>query len=98
MSGIDIIKEQIQPFINVAKEHTNKTFLLTEIGCGIAGFNPEEIAPLFIGTNIFRTFIYRNHFENYSEQRIKTFKGFDKNLICRNHQYEIGKNTITKWC
>ncbi len=25
------------------------TFLVTPIGCGIAGFSPEEIAPLFAG-------------------------------------------------
>ena len=30
-----------------AKEHSQYTFLVTEIGCGIAGFAPKEIAPLF---------------------------------------------------
>lgn len=42
---------QIQPyvddFIRFAREHPEKTFLVTEIGCGIAGFTPREIAPLF---------------------------------------------------
>ena len=31
----------------VAKEHQNLTFLVTRIGCGIAGFTDDEISPLF---------------------------------------------------
>ena len=34
-------------FITFAKEHTELTFLVTRIGCGIADFTDEEIAPLF---------------------------------------------------
>ena len=34
-------------FIRFAKEHSQFTFLVTRIGCGIAGFRDEEIAPLF---------------------------------------------------
>ena len=30
-----------------AKEHPELKFLVTEIGCGIAGFTVKEIAPLF---------------------------------------------------
>ncbi|KAA6337055.1 3' 5'-cyclic adenosine monophosphate phosphodiesterase CpdA [termite gut metagenome] len=33
--------------MHFAKEHPELKFLLTEIGCGIAGFTVEEIAPLF---------------------------------------------------
>ena len=36
-------------FIEFAKEHSELKFLVTEIGCGIAGYTPEEIAPLFKG-------------------------------------------------
>lgn len=32
---------------NFAEQHPSKTFLVTEIGCGIAGFTVGEIAPLF---------------------------------------------------
>ena len=34
-------------FIAYAREHSELTFLVTRIGCGIAGFRDEEIAPLF---------------------------------------------------
>ena len=34
-------------FIGYAKEHPEMTFLVTRIGCGIAGFRDEQMAPLF---------------------------------------------------
>lgn len=34
-------------FIEFARLHPEMKFLLTEIGCGIAGFSPKDIAPLF---------------------------------------------------
>lgn len=45
--GVDEIYPYVKDFISFAKEHPELTFLVTEIGCGIAGFLPEEIAPLF---------------------------------------------------
>lgn len=41
------IQPYIDEFIQFAKEHPDKTFLVTEIGCGIAGFTAKDIAPLF---------------------------------------------------
>jgi hypothetical protein len=38
----------VDEFIEFAKEHPDLTFLVTRIGCGIAGFTDEEIAPLFV--------------------------------------------------
>lgn len=45
--GVDTIKPYVDDFILFAKEHRELTFLVTRIGCGIAGFRDEEIAPLF---------------------------------------------------
>ena len=45
--GVETIKPYVDEFISYAKEHTEYQFLVTEIGCGIAGFTVEEIAPLF---------------------------------------------------
>ena len=41
------INEYVQEFIEYAKENENKIFLVTEIGCGLAGYSPEDIAPMF---------------------------------------------------
>ena len=45
--GVDTIKPYVDEFIEFAKQHQEMTFLVTRIGCGIAGFTDEEIAPLF---------------------------------------------------
>lgn len=45
--GVETIKPYVDEFINYAKEHTEYQFLVTPIACGIAGFTPGEIAPLF---------------------------------------------------
>jgi hypothetical protein len=47
--GVETIKPYVDDFIRFALEHPEKRFLVTPIGCGIAGFTPEEIAPLFHG-------------------------------------------------
>jgi len=43
------IKPYVDRFIDVAKEHPELTFYVTEIGCGLAGLKPKEVAPLFKG-------------------------------------------------
>lgn len=45
--GVDVIKPYVDEFIAFAKEHSELTFLVSPIGCGIAGFTVDEIAPLF---------------------------------------------------
>ena len=46
--GIDEIKPYVDKFIQYAKEHPMNRFLVTRIGCGIAGFSDKEMAPLFL--------------------------------------------------
>lgn len=41
------IKPYVDEFLTFAKAHPELKFLVTEIGCGIAGFTPDDIAPLF---------------------------------------------------
>lgn len=44
---IDTITPYVNQFIEYAVDHPNLTFYVTPIGCGIAGFTADEIAPLF---------------------------------------------------
>lgn len=46
--GPEKIKPYVDEFIEFARNHKELKFLVTEIGCGIAGFSPEDIAPLFV--------------------------------------------------
>lgn len=45
--GVDVIKPYVDEFVAFARQHPELRFLVTRIGCGIAGFAVEEIAPLF---------------------------------------------------
>ncbi len=41
------IKSQIGKFLVFAYNHPELKFLVTPIGCGLAGYKPKDIAPLF---------------------------------------------------
>ncbi|MDR2292138.1 MAG: hypothetical protein LBE11_01520 [Prevotellaceae bacterium] len=41
------IKPYVDEFLIFARINRELKFLVTEIGCGIAGFTPKDIAPLF---------------------------------------------------
>ncbi|MBQ4023500.1 MAG: hypothetical protein II612_05815 [Prevotella sp.] len=45
--GVETIRPYVDEFIDFARSHPELTFLVTRIGCGIAGFTDDEIAPLF---------------------------------------------------
>lgn len=45
--GVETIKPYVDEFIDFAQAHPELKFLVTRIGCGIAGFRDEQIAPLF---------------------------------------------------
>lgn len=47
--GVETIKPYVDEFIEFAAVHPQYKFLVTRIGCGIAGFTAAEIAPLFAG-------------------------------------------------
>ena len=47
--GVDDIVPYVNDFIAYAKQHTDQHFYVTRIGCGIAGFTDEQMAPLFKG-------------------------------------------------
>lgn len=44
---VNEIKPYVDRFIEFAKRNPEKRFLVTKIGCGIAGFEADQIAPLF---------------------------------------------------
>ena len=49
--SIDIIRRHVDDFTAYANAHPELTFLVTPIGCGIAGWKAVQIAPLFAGAS-----------------------------------------------
>ena len=47
--SLDDIQLYVAEFIDYAREHPELAFEVTEIGCGLAGYTPEQIAPMFRG-------------------------------------------------
>lgn len=45
--SINQIRPYVERFITFAKNNPNLIFLVTEIGCNLAGYKPKDIAPLF---------------------------------------------------
>lgn len=43
-----IIREHVDTFVRFAARHPEFKFKLTPIGCGLAGYRPEDIAPMFV--------------------------------------------------
>lgn len=48
MEGLNNIKPAVERFTLFARQHQELKFFVMAIGCGIAGYQVEEIAPLFI--------------------------------------------------
>jgi hypothetical protein len=47
--SIDEIRGNVRLFIQHAKNHPHKIFAVSRVGCGLAGYKDEDIAPMFKG-------------------------------------------------
>lgn len=44
---LNTIEKYVKRFIDFARENPDLTFLVTQVGCGLAGLKPKQIAPMF---------------------------------------------------
>lgn len=44
---LGVIRQYVKDFLQLAAANSDVTFLVTEIGCGLAGYTPPDIAPMF---------------------------------------------------
>ena len=77
----------LRTFRQFAIEHTEKEFLLTAIGTGIAGFDTNYMAYMFLRANLPDNVTIPKQFSV-----IKGYKGFNSDMTCRNFRYEEGKD------
>lgn len=47
MEGLASMRRAVQRFAQFAAVHPEMRFLVTRIGCGIAGYSAEQVAPMF---------------------------------------------------
>jgi PPE-repeat protein len=69
-----------------AEENQDKQFLVTKLGCGIAGFSEGEMKKIFQGDKP------KNVILPAGWAVIRGYKAFNKGLVCRGMQYEFGKD------
>jgi uncharacterized protein (DUF1810 family) len=94
MSGIPDMMEDIKLFSEYAKAHPDKHFLVTPIGCGIAGYRPEEIAPLFKDCKELNNVSLPAAFWKILDfPKAKEFY-LDRFIDAQKHSYEIALNEI----
>jgi hypothetical protein len=46
---LHVIERYVRAFVAYAKGRPTDRFYVTAIGCGLAGYNPDQIAPMFRG-------------------------------------------------
>lgn len=46
---LSVIRYQVEVFLTYADQNPGEQFQLTPIGCGLAGYLPADIAPMFRG-------------------------------------------------
>ena len=47
MEGIESLEKAVARFVEFARQHPELRFLITAVGCGIAGYTAEQVAPFF---------------------------------------------------
>ena len=64
---LDKIQVHVHDFLSFAFSHQEYEFLVTKIGCGLALYQPKDIAPLFkiIKTGVFENVILPEDFHKY---------------------------------
>lgn len=70
--GVETIEPYVADFLSFAKSNNNLKFLVTEIGCGIAGFTVEQIAPLFknaLDENIENVYLPNSFYEVLTNEK-----------------------------
>ena len=61
---IEAIEPYVKQFIDYASKNQHLTFLVSKIGCGLAGYSPDDIAPLFEDALLYSNIVLPEEFFN----------------------------------
>ena len=81
--GVETITPYVDEFLSFAQQHKELQFLVTRIGCGIAGFKDYEIAPLFKNAIGMENICLPKEFvedKNVQKKVVEYFASFDENI------------------
>ena len=87
--GVETIKPYVDEFIAFAKDHKELFFYVTRIGCGIAGFKDQDIAPLFVDALTVENVCLPESFAKIIEHqtaKIEPFPGITRTTSIRLYQ------------
>lgn len=66
---LNIIQVYVKNFLVTAKNNPEKTFYLTKVGCGLAGWTVDDIAPLFEGVLELENVVIPEEFYNILKKK-----------------------------
>lgn len=63
---ISEIQRYVKDFVKFSRENKDLNFLITRVGCGLAGYSDKDIAPLFrgIGDNCSVAYEWKEYLED----------------------------------
>jgi hypothetical protein len=47
--NLPVIKKHVSDFVQFTNDNPDTSFFITRIGCGLAGYKDDQIAPMFLG-------------------------------------------------
>lgn len=71
--SLEDIQEYVNYFLNDVAHNRDKLFLVTKIGCGLAGYKVEDIAPLFKKAINIKNIVLPKEFYDYFEKTNKYY-------------------------
>lgn len=84
------IEKYILEFVQFTKDNPDKSFFVTEVGCGLAGHHPDLISPMFRGSiNCYFPSRFKNAIEGYPD-----VKKTDTPIVLNKYKLEPGQTGI----
>jgi len=78
---VNEIRDSLSSFLMTAKEGNDKKWLVTEIGCGMAGHKHKDIAMLFLPAIFYPNIILPKRFWKVLERNITRAQDFDLMIV-----------------
>jgi hypothetical protein len=81
-----------EKLFEVVKNNSDKKFIITAVGCGLAGYTANEIAPIFERfIHLDNVSLPKSFIDTIFPSEFKGYKVTDENMRCRGFQFELNK-------